>query len=135
MSSRSTNFDRCASMRSPRQVRSGAGTNDDRTTAVGRFLRKSHLDELPQLVNVIKGEMDLFGPRPERPEFAEILSQKLPKYNLRHRVLPGITGLAQVNLPPDTDLDSVRRKLELDLEYIQTGSLLLDTRMFFATSR
>lgn len=109
-------------------------TDDDvRVTRVGAFLRQHHLDELPQLLNVIKGEMDIFGPRPERPEFAKILSEKIPGYDDRHLVLPGITGLAQVHLPPDTDINSVCRKLRLDLEYINQGSLLLDVRMFFKT--
>jgi lipopolysaccharide/colanic/teichoic acid biosynthesis glycosyltransferase len=107
--------------------------DDPRITRVGRFLRKSHLDELPQLINVVRGEMKLFGPRPERPELVGILAHQIPGYLNRLAVKPGITGLAQINLPPDTDLDSVRRKLKLDLEYIATASFALEVRMFVWT--
>jgi lipopolysaccharide/colanic/teichoic acid biosynthesis glycosyltransferase len=106
-----------------------ARINDPRTTRIGRLLRKFHLDELPQLVNVVKGEMAIIGPRPERPELVHVLAQEIPGYYNRLAVLPGITGLAQINLPPDTDLQSVRRKLALDLEYIRTASLWLEWRM------
>lgn len=109
------------------------GGVDPRVTRLGYWLRKLHLDELPQLFNVLRGEMSLIGPRPERPEFVEVLSKSIPGYKDRLRILPGITGLAQINLPPDTDLNSVRRKLVLDLEYIETAGLLLDVRMFLCT--
>ena len=108
--------------------------DDPRVTPIGRFLRDRHLDELPQLFNVLRGEMDLFGPRPERPEFTCVLSEELPAYSDRTLVRPGITGLAQINLPPDSDLESVRRKLHLDFEYIRGATFWLDLRMFFATS-
>lgn len=112
-----------------------AGVGDDpRVTWIGYWLRKLHLDELPQLFNVLKGEMSLVGPRPERPEFVDVLSERIPGYEYRLNVLPGITGLAQVNLPPDSDLDSVRRKLELDRLYIQTGTAWLDLRIIAATA-
>ncbi len=107
---------------------------DPRVTKVGRFIRDRHMDELPQLWNVVRGEMDLFGPRPERPEFTEFLSDTIRDYKKRLQVLPGVTGLAQINLPPDQDLDDVRRKLELDLEYIQKANFWLDARMFIATT-
>jgi lipopolysaccharide/colanic/teichoic acid biosynthesis glycosyltransferase len=107
---------------------------DPRVTRIGHFLRKFHLDELPQLFNVLKGEMSLVGPRPERPEFVEVLSKQLPAYENRLAVRPGITGLAQLNLPPDSDLDSVNRKVILDLEYIQTAGLWLDLRLIVATA-
>lgn len=107
--------------------------SDPRVTSIGRFLRDRHLDELPQLINVIRGEMDLFGPRPERPEFTAVLTAEIPAYADRVKVLPGITGLAQINLPPDSDLESVRNKLNLDLEYIEQATVWLDTRMFLAT--
>ncbi len=108
--------------------------NDPRITRLGRILRPLHLDELPQLFNVLFGQMALIGPRPERPEFTAILEKKIPGYMYRTSVLPGITGLAQINLPPDSDLDSVRRKLVLDKEYIDNANLLMDLRIFFCTS-
>jgi lipopolysaccharide/colanic/teichoic acid biosynthesis glycosyltransferase len=102
---------------------------DRRVIPIGRWLRRHHLDELPQLINVIRGEMDLVGPRPERPEFVHWLARELPGYLDRLAVPPGITGSAQINLPPDSDLDSVRRKLVLDLDYIQHATFLWDLRM------
>ena len=108
--------------------------NDPRITRLGRILRPLHLDELPQLFNVLLGQMALIGPRPERPEFTAILEKKIPGYLYRTSVLPGITGLAQINLPPDSDLDSVRRKLVLDSEYINNANLMMDLRIFFCTS-
>lgn len=104
--------------------------NDPRITLIGRFLRKSHLDELPQLWNVVKGEMALFGPRPERPELIQALAGRIPGYLNRLAVQPGITGLAQINLPPDTDVESVRRKLQLDMEYVKHANFGLNLRMF-----
>ena len=106
---------------------------DDRITPVGRFLRKTHLDEFPQLFNVLKGEMSLIGPRPERPEFVAVLAGAVPNYLDRIAVKPGITGLAQVNLDPDVDVESVCRKLVLDTEYIKHATLLFDVRMLLAT--
>ncbi|MEN6492889.1 MAG: sugar transferase [Thermoguttaceae bacterium] len=107
---------------------------DPRITWLGRFLRRVHLDELPQLFNVLRGEMVLVGPRPERPEFTQYLAREIPGYMDRYLVAPGITGLAQINLPPDTDVDSVRRKLVLDVQYIRTASLSLDLRILLCTS-
>jgi len=106
---------------------------DPRVTHLGRILRKLHLDEFPQLLNVVRGQMSLVGPRPERPEFVSVLAKSLPRYLDRLSVLPGITGLAQINLPPDTDLESVRRKLALDLEYIGQARVSLDLRMLACT--
>ncbi len=106
---------------------------DPRITFLGGVLRKLHLDELPQLYNVLKGEMSLVGPRPERPEFVHVLAEEIPGYRNRLAVRPGVTGLAQVNLPPDTDLHSVRRKLVLDCQYIQSAGLWLDFRLFVCT--
>jgi lipopolysaccharide/colanic/teichoic acid biosynthesis glycosyltransferase len=108
-------------------------TSDPRVTRLGRLLRKLHLDELPQLFNVLRGEMSLIGPRPERPEFVRVLAEAIPGYTARLAVRPGVTGLAQVNLPPDSDLDSVWRKLILDVEYIRHAGLGLDVRLFLAT--
>jgi lipopolysaccharide/colanic/teichoic acid biosynthesis glycosyltransferase len=107
---------------------------DARITPVGRFLRASHLDELPQLWNVIRGDMSLVGPRPERPEFVPQLERHIPHYRDRLLVNPGLTGLAQVNLPPDTDLDSVARKLTYDLYYLRHLSFWLDVRLIACTA-
>jgi lipopolysaccharide/colanic/teichoic acid biosynthesis glycosyltransferase len=106
---------------------------DSRVTRLGRFLRRTHLDELPQLWNVLTGDMSLVGPRPERPEFVPTLEQAIPRYRDRLLVKPGVTGLAQVQLPADTDLDSVRRKLAFDLYYVSHHSLWLDVRLILAT--
>jgi lipopolysaccharide/colanic/teichoic acid biosynthesis glycosyltransferase len=107
---------------------------DPRITRVGAFLRKTHLDELPQLWNVLRGDMSLVGPRPERPEFTPALERALPHYRDRLAVRPGVTGLAQVQLPPDTDLASVRRKLSYDLYYVRYRSLWLDLRLIACTA-
>ena len=123
-------------MRCDAEVRTGPAwtqKNDPRVTPVGRVLRKLHLDEFPQLFNVLRGEMALIGPRPERPEFTQVLAREIPGYMDRVLILPGITGLAQINLPPDTDLDSVRRKLVLDLEYVRAANPVLDVRMLACT--
>lgn len=106
---------------------------DNRVTPVGRFLRKSHIDELPQLWNVLRGEMSLIGPRPERPELVVSLEKALPRYRDRLLVKPGLTGLAQIQLPPDTDLESVRKKLVLDRVYVNRRSLWLDIRIYLGT--
>ncbi len=107
---------------------------DSRVTPVGRFLRWSHLDELPQLVNVLRGEMSLIGPRPERPEIVAQLVKSLPEYRLRLLVRPGVTGLVQVLQPPDTDLNSVRKKLNFDLYYIRRMNPWLDLRIVVGTA-
>lgn len=107
---------------------------DARVTLVGKFLRASHLDELPQLVNVLLGQMSLVGPRPERPEFVPALAGAIPNYRDRLLVRPGVTGLAQVHLPPDTDLDSVRKKLQYDRWYVANRGLLLDLRLIACTA-
>lgn len=106
---------------------------DSRVTRVGAFLRKVHLDELPQLVNVARGEMALVGPRPERPEIIKNLRRQIPGYEQRLSVMPGVTGLAQINLPPDETIDDVRRKQYLDLKYIREASFWLDFRMLLGT--
>ena len=99
---------------------------DPRVTRVGRFLRDTHLDELPQLFNVLLGQMSLVGPRPERPPFVVKLRDEIPCYEERVRVRPGITGLSQMRLPADSDLESVRRKLVHDLYYVKHLSPWLD---------
>ena len=110
-----------------------ASKYDPRVTPIGGVLRKLGLDELPQLVNVIRGDMTLVGPRPERPEIARALASDIPNYMDRLYVRPGITGLAQINLAADTDLDSVRRKLILDLEYISSRNLWIDACIVCST--
>jgi len=110
-----------------------ASADDPRVTPVGRFIRALHLDELPQLFNVVLGDMALVGPRPERPEFTQLLGRKIPGYLDRLEVRPGITGLAQINLPPDTDLESVRRKVVLDREYVENANALMDLRILVCT--
>ncbi len=120
---------KCESLTGPRWTIPG----DPRVTPIGWLLRRTHIDELPQLLNVLKGEMSLVGPRPERPEFVRQLENALPGYADRHAVLPGITGLAQVQLSPDTDLASVRRKLVFDLHFIRHLNLWLDVRILLAT--
>jgi lipopolysaccharide/colanic/teichoic acid biosynthesis glycosyltransferase len=111
-----------------------ATVDDPRVTPLGRFLRKTHLDELPQLWNVLKGDMSLVGPRPERPEFIPSLEEAIPHYCQRLLVRPGVTGLAQVQLPPDTNLESVRRKLAYDLFYVRQASFWLDVRIIVCTA-
>jgi lipopolysaccharide/colanic/teichoic acid biosynthesis glycosyltransferase len=119
----------CESLTGPRWSMPG----DPRVTPVGSFLRRTHLDELPQLFNVLLGEMSLVGPRPERPEFIPDLERAIPVYGQRLQVKPGVTGLAQVQLPPDTDLNSVRRKLASDLYYVIHVNPWLDVRLMVST--
>lgn len=125
-----TMVDKCESLTGPRWSIPG----DPRITTLGRILRRTHLDELPQLVNVLRGDMALIGPRPERPEFLEELESACPRYAERLAVRPGVTGLAQVQLPADTDVDSVRKKLAYDLFYIENLSPRLDLRLLLATA-
>jgi lipopolysaccharide/colanic/teichoic acid biosynthesis glycosyltransferase len=110
-----------------------SGPGDPRVTSVGRILRACHLDELPHLINILRGEMSLIGPRPERPEIIAQIERALPRYGDRLLVRPGLTGLAQVLQAPDTDLDSVHRKLKYDLFYLEQIGLLLDLRILLAT--
>jgi lipopolysaccharide/colanic/teichoic acid biosynthesis glycosyltransferase len=107
--------------------------NDPRVTAAGRFLRQYRLDELPQLVNVLRGEMNIVGPRPERPTIFAELREHIAEYPLRQRAKPGITGLAQINHHYDRSLDDVRTKVEYDLEYIRRQSLAEDLRIMLKT--
>lgn len=106
---------------------------DPRITPLGRILRATHIDEFPQLLNVLLGEMSLSGPRPERPEIVENLRARLDGYTRRLAVRPGITGLAQVQLPPDTCLEEVRQKLVCDLYYIEHLGAALDLRILICT--
>lgn len=110
-----------------------AATNDQRLTPIGGFLRSCRLDELPQLLNVIRGEMNLVGPRPERPQLFSQLRAQVPDYQKRQRVPPGITGHAQVHLQYDTSVEDVRRKVQHDLEYIARRSVWEDLRIMLKT--
>lgn len=109
--------------------------NDPRYTPIGRWLRKTRLDEVPQFWNVFRGEMSLVGPRPERPYFVERLARDIPLYNRRHRVKPGITGWAQVKWKYDQNLDDVRQKVKYDLFYIENMNLRMDFKIIFRTIR
>jgi lipopolysaccharide/colanic/teichoic acid biosynthesis glycosyltransferase len=110
-----------------------AARNDPRVTPVGRFMRQYRLDELPQLFNVLKGDMSLVGPRPERPAIFAQLRANIAEYPLRQRTKPGITGLAQINHHYDACLDDVRKKVKFDLEYIRRQSLLEDIKIMVKT--
>jgi lipopolysaccharide/colanic/teichoic acid biosynthesis glycosyltransferase len=110
-----------------------AQKQDPRVTTIGRVLRKTRLDELPQLYNVLRGDMNIVGPRPERPSIFAELRENIPDYSIRQRVPPGITGWAQVNQAYDSCIDDVRRKVEYDLEYLQRRSLGLDLRIMSMT--
>jgi sugar transferase (PEP-CTERM system associated) len=110
-----------------------AAQQDSRVTRVGRFMRKTRLDEIPQLFNVFRGEMSLVGPRPERRVFCDVLEEKIAYFNLRHSVRPGLTGWAQVRFRYGASLEDAKGKLELDLFYIKNLSLLLDLAILFET--
>lgn len=110
-----------------------ATANDDRVTRVGRFMRKTRIDELPQMWNVLRGEMSMVGPRPERPEFVALLTEEIPNYTARLAVKPGVTGLAQVRHSYAGSIEDARIKHELDLEYIQLASFGLDLSVLLAT--
>ena len=124
------------SMRPDAEAKSGAvwaSRDDPRITPVGRVIRKFRLDELPQLFNVLRGELSIVGPRPERPEFVQILSSRIPFYRQRHCVRPGITGWAQINYKYGDTLEDTIEKLEYDLFYIKNMSFSLDTYIIFHT--
>lgn len=110
-----------------------AQKKDPRVTLLGRFIRKTRIDELPQLINVIKGDMSFVGPRPERPEFVKDFSKKIPHYDIRHSVKPGISGWAQICYPYGDKIEDTRHKLEYDLYYIKNNSLFLDLTILFQT--
>jgi sugar transferase (PEP-CTERM system associated) len=110
-----------------------AAANDDRTTWVGRIIRKLRIDELPQIINVFKGEMSFVGPRPERPFFVDKLVKQIPYYSLRHSLKPGITGWAQVRYPYGASVDDAVEKLQYDLYYAKNHTLFLDLVILIAT--
>ncbi|CDM65908.1 TIGR03013 family XrtA/PEP-CTERM system glycosyltransferase [Pyrinomonas methylaliphatogenes] len=110
-----------------------AKENDDRTTRVGRIIRKTRIDEIPQFWNILKGEMNFVGPRPERPHFVKQLAEEIPFYEQRHLVAPGLTGWAQIKYPYGASIEDARQKLQYDLYYIKNQSLALDALIMFET--
>lgn len=110
-----------------------ATQNDPRVTSIGRFMRKTRLDELPQLFNVIRGDMNIVGPRPERPSIFAQLRQNIQEYPLRQRARPGITGWAQINQAYDSTIDDVRSKVQFDLEYLERQSVVEDLKIMART--
>jgi sugar transferase (PEP-CTERM system associated) len=112
-----------------------AASDDKRVTRVGRFIRKYRLDELPQIINVLRGEMSLVGPRPERPHFCELLGENIPFFQLRHTVRPGITGWAQIKYQYGASVEESKTKLEYDFFYIKHMSIVLDLAILFETAK
>lgn len=110
-----------------------AAANDDRTTRVGRIIRKLRIDELPQIINVLKGEMSFVGPRPERPYFVQQLNEQIPYYNVRHTIKPGITGFAQVRYQYGSSVEDAIQKLQYDLYYVKNHGLFLDLLILVET--
>ncbi len=110
-----------------------AKPGDERATSFGKFLRHTHLDELPQLWNIVKGELSFVGPRPERPEFVKVLEEKIPYYEIRHLVKPGITGWAQINHRADLSENDVMEKLQYDIYYVKNRSPILDLAIILKT--
>jgi exopolysaccharide biosynthesis polyprenyl glycosylphosphotransferase len=110
-----------------------ATKNDSRVTRVGAFIRKCRIDELPQLISVLRGEMSLVGPRPERPSFVQQLQAEIPFYDIRHSVKPGVTGWAQVRYSYGASVEDARRKHQFDLYYVKNHSLFLDLLVLVET--
>ncbi|MDQ5847079.1 MAG: TIGR03013 family PEP-CTERM/XrtA system glycosyltransferase [Acidobacteriota bacterium] len=110
-----------------------ASQDDDRTTRVGKIIRKLRIDEIPQFWNIIRGEMDFVGPRPERPHFVSQLAEEIPYYEQRHLIAPGLTGWAQIKYPYGASIEDARQKLQYDLFYIKNQSLMLDAIILFET--
>jgi sugar transferase (PEP-CTERM system associated) len=112
-----------------------AAANDQRITRIGALIRKTRIDEIPQIFNVLRGDMSFIGPRPERPFFVETLMKEIPYYNERHRVKPGISGWAQINYPYGASVEDAREKLTYDLYYVKNRSLFLDLVILLPTAR
>jgi lipopolysaccharide/colanic/teichoic acid biosynthesis glycosyltransferase len=110
-----------------------AKANDPRTTKIGSIIRKLRIDELPQIINVLKGEMSFVGPRPERPYFVVQLSEKIPYYSVRHSIKPGITGMAQVRYQYGASIEDAVQKIQYDLYYVKNNSLFLDVLILIDT--
>ena len=124
------------SMRADAEAETGAvfaEEDDPRITRVGRYLRRSHLDELPQVINILRGEMSLVGPRPERPEHVAKLTKELPFYHIRQMLLPGVTGWAQVHQDYASGVADTQVKLQYDLYYVRNHSFLLDLEILLRT--
>jgi len=107
--------------------------NDNRVTKIGKILRHTHLDELPQLWNILVGEMSFVGPRPERPEMISLLNTEIPFYSLRHLVKPGVTGWAQINYPYGASVEDAKNKLAYDLYYVKHRAFFWDIRIIVKT--
>ena len=112
-----------------------AKTADNRVTRVGRIIRKTRLDEVPQIINVLTGDMSFIGPRPERPFFVDQLREQIPFYDLRHRVRPGITGWAQINYPYGASVEDSRMKFSYDLYYLKKNDVFMDFAILMQTVR
>jgi len=112
-----------------------AEENDERVTKVGYFLRRTHLDELPQAISIFRGDLSLVGPRPERPEFTSILQKEIPYYNIRTLVKPGITGWAQLNFSYGNSIEDAKEKLQYDFYYIKNRSFFLDLGIILKTAK
>ena len=112
-----------------------ASAKDNRVTRVGRFIRATRIDEIPQIINVLEGDMSFIGPRPERPYFVQQLRREMPYYDLRHRVKPGITGWAQVNYRYGESIEDARQKLAYDLYYVKNNDFFLDLTILVQTVR
>ena len=106
---------------------------DDRATRVGRIIRKIRIDEIPQFWNILRGEMNFVGPRPERPHFVAQLAEEIPYYEQRHLIAPGLTGWAQIKYPYGASIEDARQKLQYDLFYVKNQSLILDAIVLFET--
>ena len=124
---------RTMKMQSEKEEKQGWTVPDDpRVTKVGKVLRRTSMDELPQLFNILKGDMSIVGPRPERPQFVEKFKEEIPRYMIKHQVRPGLTGWAQVNgLRGDT---SIKDRIKYDIYYIENWSLIFDIRIMFMTA-
>jgi exopolysaccharide biosynthesis polyprenyl glycosylphosphotransferase len=109
------------------------GSNDDRVTEVGKITRKLHIDEIPQVINILKGDLSLVGPRPERPEFVELLNKEIPYYSFRHIIRPGFTGWAQIKYRYANTIDSSKEKFEFDLYYIKNRNIFIDFGVIIRT--
>ena len=133
------NVFRLLKFRSMRQDAEGDGTprwatsKDPRITCVGKYIRSSRIDELPQLINILRGDLDLVGPRPERPAFVQELEKVIPYYSIRHTVKPGLTGWAQVMFPYAGTIEESKEKLEYDLYFIKNMSTKLDLLIILMT--